>query len=526
MVDNATKGPDRVNIRSMLKSDRPLFAVRDRSRALSLVVVTALSSTMACIERGEPIESIKVGLLVPNSGGLASLGKSWENAARLAVEQINSAGGLFDGREMEVLIEDSGSDPGPAEQATKALLEEGVVGIVGPASSSEVARVKPLTDSASVPLLSCCATSASLTEAQTDRNGYFFRTAPNDNYQAEALAFLGANGTRGPHPSFTGAGPGETLDSCPDMIIIAQDDEYGSKLAAGLETTFAGRDISTFDVDGEKIPLLDDGGQPAIGRVILNQAFTAGFAQGKDPNDPDVIAAAALVIDPVLAAFVAPSGHDFTWNPNTCFTIVAFGEDGAAVFSELHRRLVGLVNTIRTDVADPRYDENFVLNRVYLGPDGMNDSAFATNAGAFAPLLVGTAPTHAANTAYGKFDNAFRARFSTPPGSFTSQMFDATMLLGLAITSANAADGESIRDAIFEVSRTGQRFDGAFFGEMAEALLRGDDIDYVGPSGELDMDDAGDIIGDYALWRAQLAGSTYSIAETDFLPAADFALPR
>jgi len=498
-----------------------------RSTTKHLALTCALALPLAgCIERGTPIESIKVGLLVPNSGGLASLGKSWENAARLAVEQINSAGGLFDGREMEVLIEDSGSDPGPAEQAAKGLIDEDVVGIVGPASSSEVARVKPLVEAAKIPLLSCCATSASLTEQQSQRGGFFFRTAPNDNYQAEALAFLAANGTRGPHPSFSGSGTGETIESCPEMVILAQNDEYGAKLAQGLEDTFSGRAIMTFDVDGDRIPVLDTQGSAATGRVLLNHPFEPGFAQGKDPNDPLVIEAAALVVDPVYDAFVAASGHDFVWNANACFTIVAFGEDGAAVFSELHRRLVALVNEIRTNTADPRHDPDFALPRVYLGPDGMNDSAFATNAGSFAPLLVGTAPTHAANNAYRKFDNAFRARFSTAPGSFTSQMFDATMLLGLAITSANAADGESIRDAIFDISRTGQRFDGAFFGEMAEALLRGDDIDYVGPSGELDMDDAGDVIGDYALWRAQAVGSTYTIVETDFLPASDFALPQ
>ncbi len=491
------------------------------TRAHAGLLVAVLCVFGGCPEqRPEPIENIKVGLLVPKTGGLAGNGTFWENAARLAAEQINSSGGLYDGRAIELLVEDSGSDPGTSNTSVQSLLENGAVAIVGPAASSSVAGTLDTVAAAEVPQLSCCATSPTLTENQADREGWFFRTAPNDRYQGRALAYLATRGYAGPHPDFAGEGNGVDIDACPEMIILFQMDAYGSALAAGLESEYTGQLLYDRDAGGQPVPLNRPGGGQATARVIANVGFTPGFAIGKQQNDPVVIDTANAIIDPIIDDFGrgGPDEHDFEWNPRVCVAVVGFPDDGSAVLTAMDQAFAQI------EIDEQATTPGFVLSRNYLAPDGLNDPAFITRAGSLSAQVIGTVPTHASNNAYDKFRNAYRARFNAEPGGFTSQMFDAMMLTGLAITSAKSTEGADIRDALFDVSKEGTVFEGKFFGEMAEALLRGDPIDYVGPSGQLDFDDAGDVIGDYALWRVVSGNNGLELREVDFLPADEFNL--
>ena len=61
-----------------------------------------------------PSEVLKIGHVAPLTGGIAHLGKDNENGARLAVEEINSAGGLKVGDKtykLELVAEDDKADP-------------------------------------------------------------------------------------------------------------------------------------------------------------------------------------------------------------------------------------------------------------------------------------------------------------------------------------------------------------------------------------------------------------------------------
>jgi branched-chain amino acid transport system substrate-binding protein len=137
---------------------------------------------------------------------------------------------------------------------------------------------------------------------------------------------------------------------------------------------------------------------------------------------------------------------------------------------------------------------------------------------------VGTVPFHALNTAYDEFVKAYKARYekTTEPIAFTAQNYDAVFVMALAITQAKSEVGKDIRNKLFSVSgaNQGQRFEGAFFGEVANAVLAGNDVDYVGPSGELTFDAFGDVVGDYVLWQVDSASS--QIVEREPLLAETF----
>jgi len=81
-----------------------------------------------------PAEVIKIGHVGPLTGGIAHLGKDNENGARLAVEEINAAGGLKVGDKtykFELVAEDDKADPKEGTLAAQKIVDSGAVAIVG-----------------------------------------------------------------------------------------------------------------------------------------------------------------------------------------------------------------------------------------------------------------------------------------------------------------------------------------------------------------------------------------------------------
>jgi urea transport system substrate-binding protein len=117
------------------------FIRRATLLGLSLPAATALFA--ACTEEqgrdgGEPSgEPIKMGALVPLTGFVGILGPPMENNAQLAVDDINEAGGVM-GSPIELLVEDTASDPDTAvERARKLIQQDQVDVIVGVLTSAE-----------------------------------------------------------------------------------------------------------------------------------------------------------------------------------------------------------------------------------------------------------------------------------------------------------------------------------------------------------------------------------------------------
>ena len=184
---------------------------------------------------------------------------------------------------------------------------------------------------------------------------------------------------------------------------------------------------------------------------------------------------------------------------------------------------VGQVRNLLVDINTRLTDAYPAVDFQYYGPDALKDGGFAAATGAF-PILV-TAPTNAQNEGFTEFRKALRARFEVEePPNFTFNMYDAVILLGLAMTSARSTDAPAVRDALFEVSRTGDIYEGEFFGDIANALLANEDVDYVGPSGNLDFDENGDVLGDYALHLArQVDQDNFDFGKVGSLELTTFA---
>ncbi|VTU39932.1 Aliphatic amidase expression-regulating protein [Variovorax sp. PBS-H4] len=96
---------------------------------------------------------VKIGILQPFSGGLEALGEQGFQGGKMAIDEINEAGGLL-GHKVELVRADTRTDPKTAvERAQELIRRDGVDAILGPLTSAERDAVRPTIERAKVPLL-------------------------------------------------------------------------------------------------------------------------------------------------------------------------------------------------------------------------------------------------------------------------------------------------------------------------------------------------------------------------------------
>lgn len=97
---------------------------------------------------------IKIGVVLPFSGGEEIFGNQGLQGAKMAVAEINEAGGVLGGRKFELIMEDTMTDVRTAVERTKKLIfEDKVHAILGPTSSAARDEMVPVVTEHKVPLL-------------------------------------------------------------------------------------------------------------------------------------------------------------------------------------------------------------------------------------------------------------------------------------------------------------------------------------------------------------------------------------
>lgn len=98
-------------------------------------------------------EPIKIGAVLPFSGGVELYGQQAKLGLDLAAKEINAAGGIL-GRPVEIVYADDKTDPDAAVEATKKLVaQDGVLALVGPITSRNLDAMAPVVASLKTPLL-------------------------------------------------------------------------------------------------------------------------------------------------------------------------------------------------------------------------------------------------------------------------------------------------------------------------------------------------------------------------------------
>jgi len=193
----------------------------------------AATTTTAAPVNTEPI---KIGLLTSLTATFAPWGVSVRDGMRLAVEEINAAGGV-DGRLLELIERDDQSNPEEGASGLERLIEDGVVAAGGIISSDVGLSTARIAEELEVPLFLVKAGSDAIL---TTDSRYTFRSClPAAPMIAGPIAqFAAAQG-------FTKIG------------AIVADYAWGQAVKSALETEFAGVEGVELQIEVAPVPEKD-----------------------------------------------------------------------------------------------------------------------------------------------------------------------------------------------------------------------------------------------------------------------------
>jgi branched-chain amino acid transport system substrate-binding protein len=129
-----------------------------------VVMVSLCLAAVLAAGSGFAADEVKVGIMIPTTGGTATDGKDMESAIKLAVDEINAGGGLL-GKTIVTTTGDDACDPQQAVAAASKLISEGVVGVVGGYCSSATLPTLALYGEAKVPFVITASNSTALVGA-------------------------------------------------------------------------------------------------------------------------------------------------------------------------------------------------------------------------------------------------------------------------------------------------------------------------------------------------------------------------
>lgn len=128
---------------------------------------------------------IKIGAVAPLTGKTATFGNSAKNALVLLQDQVNKDGGIIGGKKIQFVVEDDQGDPTVTASVGQKLIDEKVVGIVGPLTSGSCKALGPIATAAKVPMVTGTGTEAQVTSIGGE---YVFRTCFTDAFQGNVVS--------------------------------------------------------------------------------------------------------------------------------------------------------------------------------------------------------------------------------------------------------------------------------------------------------------------------------------------------
>ena len=133
--------------------------------------------------------SIKVAILAPLSGSVATFGQSTKEGAQMAIDEWNAKGGVL-GKQIVTVVEDSQCKPDPAVNAANKVIDQDKVKfIVGEVCSSASIPVSKIATAKKVLQISPTSTNDALTVGSDGKAiPYVFRACYNDSFQGQVIA--------------------------------------------------------------------------------------------------------------------------------------------------------------------------------------------------------------------------------------------------------------------------------------------------------------------------------------------------
>ena len=421
-----------------------------RGALVAAGIVALSNATLAAAQDSKP-PTINIGQIAPFTGSAAEFGAFYEDGAQLAVKQINTAAEeVFGGPIIDNLVTaDSATLPTPAIEGARKLVQvNGVPAIIGGWSSGvTIAVAESVTIPSGVLQVANGATSPLLSVLPSDNDADLLFRTTSPDTFQGIVAAQLANGE------------------------IIDDNKYQTASTIYINNPY-GQGLSNSFADSFK----ERGGK------ILNQIPHPEEVQ---PTYRSQLSA-ALKGDPDLLVVVSYPGH--------------------------------------TSVVLKEARDFFDMDN-YQFVDGNKSEAVVKAVGADALAgSFGTAPGQDPESqGYQQFSKSYKSEMNRdriPP--FTTSAYDAAMAIGLALAKAVADDlsaeeitGTALRDRLRPVSNSpGTKVTGGTQEGVTKALQMiadGQDIDYIGASGAVDFNDAGDVVTPIVIWKYTADGKIETV---------------
>jgi branched-chain amino acid transport system substrate-binding protein len=163
--------------------------------ACSLVImpVTITGCGVKAQDAQQSNETIKLGVNLELTGDVAEYGVESLRGIELAIDEINSQGGVL-GRQIELVKIDNASNPQSAANAAETLAkDDSILAVLGPAISPLVIATIPISEKYKIPIISPAATADEVTVSNGKLNEYIYRISYNDSFQGEVMGVYAAN---------------------------------------------------------------------------------------------------------------------------------------------------------------------------------------------------------------------------------------------------------------------------------------------------------------------------------------------
>ncbi len=161
------------------------MTIRFVKLASQLVIAAAVSSFAGMASAEEPI---KIGVSGPFTGGSSSMGVSMRDGVKLAVDEINKAGGVL-GRQLQMVERDDEAKNERGVQIAQELInKEKVTATVGFINTGVALASQRFYQEAKIPVMNNVATGSIVTHQFDDQpENYIFRNAAHDSIQAPMI---------------------------------------------------------------------------------------------------------------------------------------------------------------------------------------------------------------------------------------------------------------------------------------------------------------------------------------------------
>jgi branched-chain amino acid transport system substrate-binding protein len=272
-------------------------------RVLSLLL--AMLWLSACSVKDDSV--IRIGHVAPMSGPSAHLGKDNENGARMAIDELNAAGVMINGKKvkLELIAEDDAADPKQGTAVAQKLVDAKVAGVIGHLNSGTTIPASKLYNDAGIPQISPSATNPKYT-----RQGFktAFRVVADDVQLGSTLGKYAVQTLKGKSVAVIddrtayGQGVAEEFTKAAEAA--------GAKIVGKEYTTDKATDFNAIltNIKGKSPDVVFFGGMDSVAGPMLKQMKSLGIkskfmgGDGACTTDMSKFAGDALADDLVFCA--------------------------------------------------------------------------------------------------------------------------------------------------------------------------------------------------------------------------------